>query len=454
VAQGNDAPSQVPRLTKRSRLFRAAWLAVVSSLFSVACAPAPSDVRLRVYSWWGRDEAAPFDALKNRFHASHPAISVENPADPDAENQRDRVAAELLAGGSPDTFQANLGADLLQWAEVVSNGHTINKLEPLGDLFNGTGMAVHVHEDIQRGVTAGTPGELYAVPLNIHRLNVVYYDRVRFEQELGRSDFFTIQELCPENLGSAEVVPNGIAIGRKDDFSLFLFVFENVLPALTNAKFYNALLRGEEPEPIGPSGDYVDDLIRVFTCVQQLSKWFSPESQDYSWADAIGAVKKKKALITVTGDWGNLQFKSELESGRIAVVPFPGSEGTFVYTSDTFPLPADAPHAKETRTFLEYMASADTQKRFSDDKGSIPARDDAEIGESLHELRTQTRNDFQRLEHALATSGLHPPYYPRMELIIKLRQLVSGQATVNDVLNEFMADQPLLQRWQQQLRGE
>jgi ABC-type glycerol-3-phosphate transport system substrate-binding protein len=156
----------------------------------------------------------------------------------------------------------------------------------------------------------------------------------------------------------------------------------------------------------------------------------------------------------VTGDWGNLQFKSELESGRIAVVPFPGSEGTFVYTSDTFPLPADAPHAKETRTFLEYMASADTQKRFSDDKGSIPARDDAEIGESLHELRTQTRNDFQRLEHALATSGLHPPYYPRMELIIKLRQLVSGQATVNDVLNEFMADQPLLQRWQQQLRGE
>ena len=274
-----------------------------------------------------------------------------------------------------------------------------------------------------------------------------------FEQQLGERDFFSIDELCPDD-PSAEPLAAHFAIGRGDDFSLFLFVFENVLPALTSAKFYNDLLQGRTPEAMNPSGDYVEDVRRALGCVQHLSKSLVENSENFTWASGIDAVKQRAALFTVTGDWGNLQLKTEIEAGTIRMVPFPGSENTFVYTADTFPLPVKAQHAPETLEFLEYMADPATQGSFSDEKGSIPARMDAPIGDSLHDLRLQTRQAFGSTQHALAISGLQPPYFPHAELLSKLRQLVSNRTTVDDVLSEFMAALPLLSRWQEQLHAE
>ncbi|MFZ5895406.1 MAG: extracellular solute-binding protein [Myxococcota bacterium] len=398
--------------------------------------------------------------MKNRFRASNPAIRIDNPAENEAPNQRDRVAAELLAGATPSTFQANLGSDLLQWAKVATEVESENLLTDLSSALMRTGLRQHLPDVIANGVSTGKHRNLLAVPLNIHRINVVYYDVKKFKARFGDRPFFTIDELCPSD-PSTPPIDAPIAIGRGDDFSLLLLTFEAVLPALTNGEFYNTLMRGEEPQAFNPSGDYVADLDRAFQCVQYLSRSFVTDSENYTWAEALTAVRDGDALFTVTGDWGNLQLKAQLEAGLIAMVPFPGSENTFVYTSDTFPLPVNGLNPHETLSFLEYMANPATQAAFSDDKGSIPARTDAPIGTPLHELRAAAHEAFfaPGTTHALATSGINPPYYARVDLAARLRTMVSAPASELNksrkrALAEFLAAQPLLRKWQEQLAGE
>jgi glucose/mannose transport system substrate-binding protein len=301
------------------------------------------------------------------------------------------------------------------------------------------------------------PNQLLAVPLNIHQLNLVYYNRKRFESKFGTRPFFSIDELC----GTSEVVPDlqgEIVIGQDDDFSLILLTLESVLPALTSGEFYDRLLRGEVPDALDESGDYRADVRRAFACVQHLSKFFQRGAGSFEWVDALNTVAAGNATFTVMGDWANGALRSALDDGSVEMLPFPGSEATFVFTSDTFPLPTKALHAPEAAEFLEYLATAKTQAQFSDEKGSIPARHDAEIGAWLKGSRTATRERFgsANVTRVLATSGLCPANYPRTELLAKLRSMTApaaGERELNEAFSEFMAALPLLKRWQELLAG-
>jgi glucose/mannose transport system substrate-binding protein len=56
---------------------------------------------------------------------------------------------------------------------------------------------------------------------------------------------------------------------------------------------------------------------------------------------------------------------------------FPGTQGVFMWLSDSFGLPKDAPNPEATIAWLKLNGSLEGQNIFNPLKGSIPARTDA-----------------------------------------------------------------------------
>jgi hypothetical protein len=211
-------------------------------------------------------------------------------------------------------------------------------------------------------------------------------------------------------------------------------------------------------------------------CVQYLSRWFQRTQgnayPEIGWADAVRALKNSEGAptveppaFTVMGDWANGLLTPELDGDEPIVMTqeFPGTQGLFVYTSDTFPLPDGVRNAAEAEEFLRTIASPRAQVEFSKKKGSIPslAGNDGEL--KAWQQRAGKAFDDETTAHLLAISGYFPPYYPQEDfqdaLIAMTEWDVVGprgaQALraqrVDEALRLFTDSEPLLKLWQARL---
>jgi glucose/mannose transport system substrate-binding protein len=422
-------------------------------------------IELEVFSWWDRtSEAEAFDQVRLLHEASHPDVVVTNRADPDAPDQRARMASRVLSEAPPATFTANIGADLLRWATIDQAGEgpdfpDHSYVKDVSGLLRRTGLLAALPAQLTEALSIGGSEELYGVPINIHRLNVLYYNVERMAPLLEeRPDLLTIGALCPPD-GRPDL-PEGltIAIGTENDFALFLLTFENVLLAITGPEFYDALFRGESPESVTVPGEsYLTDVRRALTCVHELSK----RSVRGTWSAMLDSVAADDgaATFTVMGDWANGQLVAQLTSDppKVKGVPFPGTEKRFVFTSDTFPLPIGAEFEPEVVALLETIASPEAQRLFSSKKGSIPARRDVTGLGRLNDFAVETRRDFfddDTVIKVLATSGRFPPYYDQAKLwdtLYDLTDVDADPSTIDEALAEFDSQVPLFKKFQDRL---
>jgi glucose/mannose transport system substrate-binding protein len=428
-----------------------AALALFLGVAALACDPEQSPVRLEVYSWWEADpERFAFNSVIQLHAEQHPEVEVENLARPTSLDQHEQVAGRVLAGASPSTFQANIGADLLRWTVVDTEADVIpshSRLEPLTDLFLEQRLFDALPDSLLDALTVAGAGVPYAVPINIHRTNVLYYNELalqRFRDRNQGKSFLDLATLCPNGAAPPELELE-IAVGVDQGFTLVLLAFENVLPALTNAAFFREVFAG------GAQADWTAEVRRALECVQYLSRHFVERGEDFGWTDAVEEVRQGTAAFTVMGDWANGLLERELALGEVVAVPFPNTGGIYVFTADTFPLPRFAEHREEVLDFLATIASAQAQSGFSALKGSIPARNDADGLRGDWILR---RADFLASEQVLATSGYFPPYYPQKTLENKLKAMVragAGEAQIAAVIAEMVDAQPLFASWQRRL---
>ncbi|HYQ04503.1 MAG TPA: ABC transporter substrate-binding protein [Polyangiaceae bacterium] len=468
------SPQTAPRTdSRRCHLQRGvSLLLLVCIAGSLGCAtPQREKVRLEAYSWWTRpSEQRAFDQVLGIYNAEHHDSEAINQVtkDVNADEVRATLTARLLAKAPPSTFQANAGADLLRWTAMDTTQSALassSRIAPLDGLFDRTGLNTALPHDLYQALLA-SGGLPYAVPLNIHRLNLIYYNTHALEEyaraHAGRS-FLDSALLCPADVATRLEDPNEklelkIAVGTKDSFTLTLLALENVLPAVAGAAPY-AKGNGSTLYDELFLGNLLDEkawhapVLRALQCVQYLSRSFL--RTDLSWADALNAVDTGEADFSVMGDWANGELKQGLTEGRVDAQPFPGSEGTFVFTSDTFPLPAEAPYAEQSQELLETLASTKAQLAFSLEKGSIPARNDIaveDIEAVLGVRAAHTRRDFDssQIHKSIATSGVFPPYFPD-DLSTRLALMTeegASKASIDSVMELLRNALPLLGRWQ------
>lgn len=353
------------------------WFAVLAvvvfalALSGVAMAQDAPSGDLEIFSWWtGGGEAAGLDALIARFAELYPDVTVVNAAVAGGSgvNARAVLTTRMLGGDPPDTFQVHAGEEL---NAVWVAAHAV---EPLNDIYEANGWMDQYPQGLLALLT-DSEGNIYSVPVNIHRSNVLWYIPANLEQwgvTVPASWDEFVNTTCPA-LQAAGVTP--LAVGEAWTQT---HLWESVALGVLGAEAYNGLWNGA-------TSWTSPEVQNVFTTFQQVIACTNEDRNALTWQDASKMVTDGEAAFNIMGDWAAGYFLVDLglEPGTgFAWAPSPGTAGNFMMLSDTFALPVGAPNPAAARAWLSFVGTAEAQDIFNPLKGSLPANTQADISNS------------------------------------------------------------------------
>lgn len=339
-------------------------------------AAAPAEDKLEIFSWWTNPgEADGLQALFDLFKQRRPGVEIINAtvAGGAGTNAKAVLVTRMQGGNPPDSFQVHAGQELIgTW--VVAD-----KMEPITWLFEEEGWRNAMPPTLLEQITYN--GEIYSVPVNIHRSNILWYNKKIFEEHgleppKTLDDFYTVAE----KLKNAGVTP--LSVGGKDKFEV-PHLFEDLLLAVFGPDDYTKLFK----DPAMWEQDHrVEEAIEV---ARRFLSFANDDRSSLSWADAAQRVLDGTGAMTIMGDWAYGYFinKGGKPNQDFGWVPSPGTDGYFMWLSDSFGLPKGAPHRNNAIEWLKVCGSREGQDAFNPKKGSIPARTDPDLSKYDEYLR-------------------------------------------------------------------
>jgi glucose/mannose transport system substrate-binding protein len=214
-------------------------------------------------------------------------------------------------------------------------------------------------------------GKIYSVPVNIHRANLVWF-LPKTLKELGLSG-------PPKDW--KDFLSQAAAIKKKGKTPLA------VGPQWTQKHLLETVLLGE----LGPdkytglwNGKTDWKSAEVTAALEMYKKVLSfsdIKTAAADWQPAADRVADGTAVYFVMGDWldgywgraKKMAFKTDYD-----VAPSPGTTGIYDFLSDSFTLPVGAKNHDAALKWLEECGSTEGQDAFNPQKGSVPARTDAD----------------------------------------------------------------------------
>ncbi|KRE48452.1 ABC transporter substrate-binding protein [Paenibacillus sp. Soil724D2] len=347
-------------------------------------APAATKKQVEIFSWWtGAGEEAGLQGLIKLFKGKYADIEVINAAVAGGAgtNAKAVLASRMQGGDPPSAFQVHGGAELnTGWVAA-------GKVSPLNDLYDKEGWKDKFPKDLIDMVSKD--GNIYSVPVNIHRGNVIFYNKKIFDQN-GLKAPTTFDEFIKvaDALKAKGITP--LALGDKEPWTATM-LFENVLLGELGADDYKKLWTGEIP---------FDDA-RVKKSLETFKKMLTYVNKDHAarnWQDAAQLVAKGEAAMNNMGDWAKGYFTTDLKlkaNEDFGWAASPNTNGTFMVVTDTFALPKDSKDQATAKEFLKVLGSVEGQDVFNPLKGSIPARVDADA--SKYDIYGKTTiEDFKK----------------------------------------------------------
>jgi glucose/mannose transport system substrate-binding protein len=320
---------------------------------------------VEVFSWWTTGgEANGLQKLIDQFNAAHPDAEVINAAVAGGagSNAKAVLKTRMLGGDPPDSFQVHMGHELLDtW---VKTGY----MEPLDDVYKQYGF----NDVFAPGVLAivSDQGHPYSVPVNIHRANVLWYNKDVFDKNgIKAEDLATFEgfKAVAEKLKAAGITP--LALGDNGPWAA-TNLFETVLIGTLGADKYKGLWDCTTDW----SGPEVKQAIENY---KMMLGYINSDHTALSWDQANQLVIDGKAAMTVMGDWANGDYTAKNFTGY-GWAPPPGNKGIFDALSDSFGLPKNTKNPALMKEFLGVLGSKQGQEDFNILKGSICARTDCD----------------------------------------------------------------------------
>ncbi|MEM7443737.1 MAG: ABC transporter substrate-binding protein [Pseudomonadota bacterium] len=277
-------------------------------------------------------------------------------------------AMTRIAGGEPPTaMQWNIGVAVQQLAEE-------GLLRPLNDLAEAGGWTDNLPPLIVENATHD--GNFYAVPVNIHADNWMWYSTAIFD-EIGAEppatwdDFFAVAD----QIQAAGYTPLALG-GQPWQESL---MFRTIIIAEGGRDFYRSVFVDHDAEAAGGP-----EMVQAFEVFGQLREYVDEGSPGRLWNEATMMVANNEAAIQIMGDWAKGEFNA---AGLVAGEDYgchmaPGTRDAYVLVVDVFAFPVlDDEDATAAQTMLaEIMMDPATQVEFNRHKGALPARLDADAG--------------------------------------------------------------------------
>ncbi|HEX7066380.1 MAG TPA: extracellular solute-binding protein [Bacillales bacterium] len=352
-------------------------------------------VKLEIFSWWtAGGEADALKALLKGFEEKYPNINAVNAAVAGGagSNAKAVLATRMQGGDPPATFQVHGGAELFTWVDA-------GKMATLDKLYEKNGWnGVFPQKIIDMN---SKNNHVWAVPLDIHRGNVIFYNKKVFEEN-GVQPPKTFEEFfaAAEKLKANGVTP--LALGDKNIWPATM-LFENTLLAKLGPEKYAELWTGEVP--------FDDPAVKESADIfKKMLGYINENHASLAWQDAAQLVIDGKAAMTVMGDWAEGYFvaKGWEPKKDFGWIETPGTQQSFMVINDSFGLPKGVENPDAVKKFLSYLGTKEAQVTFNKIKGSIPARTDVDKSK-FNVYSKSTIEDFQAAKEnsSLALSLAH-----------------------------------------------
>jgi glucose/mannose transport system substrate-binding protein len=357
--------------------------------------------QLEIFSWWTNGgEATGLNKMYEIFTAANPSVEIVNAtvAGGAGTNAKTVLKTRLQGGQPPDSWQVHAGKELVSYVDA-------GQMQPLTDFFAEQGWNEVMPPLLLEQITY--QGEIWSVPVNIHRSNVLWYNKQVFadaglEPPTTFDEFFAVAEA----LQAADIIP--LAVGGLDKFET-PHLFESVLLGTFGATDYAALFQ--------PGADWSDPRVNeAIGTLEHMLEFSNSDRSAIGWAAAMDLVLEGRAAMTIMGDWAHGYALSkgaepDVDYGWVAA---PNNQGVFMWLSDSFGLAAGAPHPEEAMAWLAVCGSREGQDAFNPAKGSIPARTDAD--RSLYDVYLQYSMDAFSSD-TLAPSIVHGAAAPEAYML-------------------------------------
>ncbi len=359
----------------RQMVLGAAGLASLS-LIAAGCgtspsktnAASPSSSTVDIFSWWtGTASSKALNTFFEAFKAKYPHVKVVNDAVSGGagSNAKAVLASRMNANKPPSTFQVHVGnGSLKSWVEA-------GKLQPLNSLFQQQGWYNEFPKSLLKLATFN--GKIYAVPVDMQRANVLWYNTAIFKK-YGLKPPATWSQFISEAkvLEKHHIVP--LAVANHGNWETTL-LWSDILLGTVGYHNYNAIMHGTVP--MDSSG-----VKKASETYLEVMKYTNSNASSLHWAQADQMVAQGQAAMNVMGDWaaGYFTTTAGLTPGKqFGWAPTPGTQGVFAAVSDAFGLPSGLKGQAKTNAidFLKVLGSASAQAKFNPLKGTFSPRLDA-----------------------------------------------------------------------------
>lgn len=319
--------------------------------------------KVEVFSWWsGPGEGEGLAALIEDFKKNNAGVEFINAAVAGGSGTQARqvLTSRLLANQPPDSYQLHAGQEA---ASDIKAG----KLEAIDYLYDANGWRDKFPKGLMDNLTID--GKIYAVPVNIHRSNLLFFNPKKLTEWGISAPAKTWSELLTQ---ATTLKAKNIKILSVGTTWTQLHLLENVLLGELGTDKYNGLWTGKT--------DWNGaDVIAALDVFKQILAASVVSTDD--WQPTIDKVVAGTAAYNVMGDWAagylqgpkGLKYKTDYD-----VVASPGSTGVYNFLADSFTLPKGAPHKTYAEAWLKECASKEGQDLFNPKKGSVPARLDSD----------------------------------------------------------------------------
>ncbi|HMR31743.1 MAG TPA: ABC transporter substrate-binding protein [Geminicoccaceae bacterium] len=344
------------------RIFRQLCLATALIAAGPALAVA-QEMKAEVIHWWtSGGESAAVKVFADKFTAA--GGTWIDTAIAGGQNARNTGINRIVGGNPPTAMQFNTGK---QFEEIVANNF-LNDLEPVAQ--SGKWRDVLPPALVE---AATRDGKFYAVPVNIHGINWLWYNKKVFaDAGIAEPGSWAEVVAAGQKLKDAGLI--GLAQGGQPWQERTLFI--SLLVGEGGTDLYYKVYRDKDLDAVRSDG-----FKKVAQTFRELHKLVDPGSPGRNWNDATAMVITGKAGMQVMGDWAKGEFKAAgltpgSEYGCVVV-----GEGGYLMGGDVFVFPkTDDPAQKDAQAKLAtVMMAPETQIAFNTIKGSVPSRLDVDV---------------------------------------------------------------------------
>jgi glucose/mannose transport system substrate-binding protein len=347
-------------------------------------------MKAEVLHWWtSAGESASVKVFADQFTKSG-GTWVDN-AIAGGANARTAGINRMVGGNPPTMTQFNTGK---QFDELVSNG----LLRDVDAMAQAGKWREIMPKPIVNAVVR--EGKFYAVPVNIHGQNWLFYNTKVFA-DAGLQPPKTFPELIEtgEKLKAKGVIP--LALGGQPTWEHNLF--RAVLVGNGGADMFRKVYGERDPATL--KTPKFKETVELFGKMRGL---VDPGSPGRNWNDATSLVITNKAAMHFNGDWAKGEF---IAAGQTAGKEFGCTivgegGGKLVIGGDVFVFPAtkDKAQLATQDKLASILLDPTSQIEFNKKKGSIPVRMDVDVSsmdvcaQKSHTVLSDPANQVEAME--------------------------------------------------------